>query len=476
MTNVIDNNQEVKEQSAEEITAAVSNVPPLSVSEQMKIYEKKVIASILHNKEVKQYVLDNNIDYRFFPVYEKIMKIFNSLANGTVEPSIELVVTQLNLSTEREKEMLLDMLEELKNYIIDLEEVKVYLQMLKKQYKIRRYYSFALDLQEMVEKEKINPLNSEFDELDKEIDFRFSKLLEEYSKSDRIDMGASQGYEMLVEDMNDSLHSESKQVVTTGYEEIDRIYNGGNLKGTYTIIAARPAMGKTVFMLNEAIEAAKAGTKCIFISIEMNQIQCFQRIIAKIAGIDSGKLQQPKEMTPEDWKRLRQAATDIVELLDGKLWIIEVTELNNQRMRRIIQEYKKKYTIDSVYVDYVQIMSTDKGNKPELESEYANISEGIRKVAKSENVSITVGSQLSRGIESREDKRPKMSDLRNSGAFEQDAARVIGLYRDEYYYPETTEEPGILEYIILKNRFGSSNTKVKFKYNIHQQDIFPSAA
>lgn len=471
MTNV----QENIIQNAEELTAANSSGPPLNIQEKLKVYEKKVVASILHVPEIKQYALENNIDYRFFPTYEKIMKMFNSLANGTVEPTVPLLVAQLNLTHEREKDMLLKMLAGLKEYSVELEEVKVYLQMLKKQYKIRRYHEFAIDLQRMVEQEKINPLDSDFDEFDKEVDFRFSKLLEEYSKSDRIDMSPSQGYELVADDMNESLHSESRQVVSTGYEEVDKIYNGGNLKGTYSILAARPAMGKTVFMLNEAIESAKAGTKCVFVSIEMNQIQCFQRIIAKIARIDSGKLQQPKEMLPEDWTKLRQAATDIVNLLEGKFWVVEVTELNNQRLRRIIQEYKKKHQIDSVYVDYVQIMSTDKGLKPELESDYANISEGLRKVAKAENVSITVGSQLSRDIEKRDDKRPKMSDLRNSGAFEQDAARVIGLYRDEYYNVDT-EEPGVLEYIILKNRFGSSNTSIKFKYNIEQQDIFPKIA
>ncbi|MFP3725700.1 DnaB-like helicase C-terminal domain-containing protein [Priestia filamentosa] len=452
------------------------NMKTLKVERQLKLYEQKVVASILHNKQVGQYVIDNNLDYRFFPTYEKIMKIFSSLANGTVEPTVELLITQLNLSTESENETLLSMLEGLKEEVVELEEVKVYLQMLKKQYKIRRYYDFATDLQHMIEKEKINPLDSEFDELDKEIDFRFSQLLEEYSKTDRIDMSVSQGYEHVLKNVEESLHTENRQVIPTGYEEVDNVYNGGNLKGTYSIVAGRPAMGKTVYMLNECIESSKSGANNIFISIEMNQIQCFQRIIAKIAGIDSGKLQQPRNMTSSDWTKLRKAATDIVELLDGKLWIVEVTELNNQRMRRIIQEYKKKHDIDSVYVDYVQIMSTDKGNKPELESDYANISEGIRKTAKAENVSIIVGSQLSRSIESREDKRPKMSDLRNSGAFEQDAARVVGLYRDEYYNPETTEEPGILEYIILKNRFGASNTTVKFKYNIHQQDIFPNVA
>jgi len=218
-------------------------VPGLKLTDKLRIYERKVVASIIHSKQVGQYAVDNNLDYRFFPTYEKIMKIFSSLSNGTVEPTAELVISQLDLSNEREKETLLQMLNELKEDVVELEDVKVYLQMLKKQYKISRYFHFAIELQQMVETEKINPLNAEFDELDKEIDFKFSRLLEEYSKSDRIDMGMSQGYEHLLEDVEESLHSESKQVVTTGYEEVDRVYNGGNLKGTYTIYAGRPAMG-----------------------------------------------------------------------------------------------------------------------------------------------------------------------------------------------------------------------------------------
>lgn len=227
-------------------------------------------------------------------------------------------------------------------------------------------------------------------------------------------------------------------------------------------------------MLNEALESAQKGTKSIFISIEMTMIQCFQRIVAKLAGIDSGKLQQPKEMTTEDWKKLKMAAEEVVDLFNGKLWIIEVSSLNNARLRRIIQDHKKKHDIDNVYVDYVQIMSTDKGEKPETESDYASISQGIRITCKEENVHIAVGSQLSREVEKRDDKRPKASDLRNSGAFEQDAARVVGLYRDEVYNKET-EEPNIMEVIILKNRFGTAHVAIKLKYDIKKQSIYSIA-
>ena len=205
----------------------------------------------------------------------------------------------------------------------------------------------------------------------------------------------------------------------------------------------------------------------------MTMVQIFQRIVAKLAGIDGGKLQRPEDMRSEDWKKLKQAAEEVVELFDGKFWVIEVSKLNNSRLRRFVRDYKKKYAIDTIYVDYVQIMSTEKGETPETESDYNKISQGLRITAKEEGVAIVVGSQLNRKSEEREDKRPKMSDLRNTGAFEQDAARIAGLYRDEVYNKET-EEPNIMEYIILKNRFGDIVT-LKKRYDIAKQNILTTA-
>lgn len=440
-------------------------------SQQMKEYERKVVASILFSETVKAYALDNEMDVRFFlsPVYEKLMKTFNQLANGTIEPSIELMLSEISPESDAEKEHWGNFFSKLKEDVVSLDTVKMYLQMLKKQYKVKKYEQFADELKEMVEKEKISPLSSDFDDLDKEIDYRFSSLVEEYTTDDKVEMSMVEGFEFHADDMKESLHTESKSVVKTGYEEVDRVYNGGHLRGTLNLIAARPAMGKTVYMLNEAIEAAKSGEKVVFISIEMTMIQCFQRIVAKIAGIDGGRLQEPKKMTTDDWKKLRQAATEVVEIFDGKFWVIEVAELTVSRLSRMVREYKKKYDIDTVYVDYIQIMSTNEGKTPEKESDFAAISQGLRILPKVEDIVLVAGSQLNRDVEKLENKRPTAAHLRNTGTLEQDAARIVGLYRDEVYNPDT-EEPNTLEYIILKNRFGERKT-IKFKYDLQRQDI-----
>lgn len=445
-------------------------------STQMEEYELKVVASIFFNEKMKVYALDNEMDVRFFPSpdYGKVMKIFNQLANSTLEPNVDLVLSQLSPNTASEQKKWSDFFDKLKENVVEIDTAKMYLQMLKKQYKIKKYYEFADELKSMVENEKISPLSSDFDDLDKEIDYRFSSLIEEYTTDDKVEMSMVEGFEYQAEDMHESLHSEAKSVVKTGYEEVDRVYNGGHLRGTFNIIAARPAMGKTVYMLNEAIEAAKSGEKVVFISIEMTMIQCFQRIVAKIAGIEGGKLQEPKKMTAEDWRKLRQAASEVVDIFDGKFWVIEVAELNISRLSRMVREYKKKHDIDTVYVDYLQIMSTDEGKTPDKESDFAAISQGMRILAKTEDVVVVAGSQLNREVEKNENKRPTMAHLRNSGSFEQDAARIIGLYRDEVYNPDT-DEPNTLEYIILKNRFGERKT-IKFKYDLERQDIISMVA
>lgn len=441
-----------------------------TTAERMKEYENKVVASIIYDEGVRQYAMDEEIDTRIFyiPLNEKIMRAFSSLRNAQREPNVELIIASQE-PKGNEEEAWRKYFEEMKNQVVDLNTVLTYIEMLKKQYKIKRYEEFADKLKDIVHSEKISPIAADFDEMDKEIDYEFAALLEEYRQNDRKDVNMAQGIELVLENLNDSLHSDNKEMSSTGYEEVDNLYNGGHLKGTYSIYAGRPGAGKTVLMINEAVEAALEGQQTLFISIEMNSIQCFQRIVAKLAGIDGGKLQNPQEMTTEDWKKLKKASQDVVKLFDNKFWIIEVTEMNNPRLRRIIQDYKKKHGIDAVYLDYIQIMSTEKGEKPEFESDYGAISEGLRKTSKGENIALVVGSQLSRDVEKRDDKRPKLSDLRNSGTLEQDAARVVGIYRDEYYNKET-EEPGVMEYIVLKNRFGATKT-IKLKYDAPRQNI-----
>jgi replicative DNA helicase len=234
-------------------------------------------------------------------------------------------------------------------------------------------------------------------------------------------------------------------------------------------------MGKTVWMLNSAIETAKTGSKVLFISIEMNLYQCFQRILSKVSNVSAQKIQQPKQMTPKEWKMIEEAGNEISDIYEEKFWIEEVTELTPPQLERKIKHYKKVHDIDIVYVDYAQIMLTKEGNEPKDQADFAQISGALRRVAKAQNVAVVVGSQLSRDVEKRPDKRPVMADIRNSGAFEQDAAQVVGLYRDAVYNPET-EKPNVLEFIVLKNRFGKGSVTIEFNYDLDKQAIFSNGS
>lgn len=445
-------------------------------SEKIKKIERAIVTSILFDERVKEYAIENEINERFIQSkgYKRVLKTFNKLANGSVPITLSVIKQQIysELKNETEQEHWENWFQTLNNeHIESVETLVTYIEILKKSYKVKRYSEFCDNLENLVKTEKISPLSSDFGDMEKKIDHYYSQIMEEFTDKTKKSMDFSEGFQYTIEKMKEAKESNVKEYVSTGYDELDKIYNGGLLKGTYSIIAARPAMGKTVTMLNQAVEGAKRGERTLFISIEMNLLQCFQRLIAKLADIDSGKLQLPELMTEEDWAKLRAAGKKLFSVFHKKFWIIEVTELSVNQLRRIIQEYKKKYDIDIAYVDYAQIMSTEQGGKPDTEGDYAGISEGLRKVSKSENVHISVGSQLNRKVEDRSDKRPLMSDLRNSGAFEQDAAYISGLYRDEVYN-ENSEKANILEYIILKHRFGDSNKAVEFAYNIKKQSIF----
>jgi len=240
------------------------------------------------------------------------------------------------------------------------------------------------------------------------------------------------------------------------------------------MIAARPGMGKTVIMLNMAIEAAKQGKRVLFLSLEMNLLQCFQRILSKLADVSGKKIQQPNFMSPKDWEKLEKAGKDITDLYEETFWIEEIVNLTVPQMEKKVKLYKKKYNVDIVFVDYAQIMLTKEGKEPNEQSDFAQISGALRRASKSQNVAIVVGSQLNRKVEERPNKRPMMSDIRNSGAFEQDAGVIIGLYRDAVYN-EDTDTPNVLEMIFVKNRFGKANGILKFDYDLDKQSIYSQA-
>ena len=240
--------------------------------------------------------------------------------------------------------------------------------------------------------------------------------------------------------------------LSTGMIDLDRQINGLN-NSDLVLVAARPAMGKTAFALNLALNVAKKYKKTVAIfSLEMSREQLAMRLLS-IEGCVDGKQMATGQLSADEWTRLSMASIALSETdirVDDNP-SITVAEMN-AKCRRVDR-------LGLVVVDYLQLMNGSgygKGGDSRV-NVVSEISRSLKIMAKELNVPVVCLSQLSRGPESRNDKRPMLSDLRESGAIEQDADEVLFLYRDEYYN-EDTEDKGIAECIVQKNRHGETGT------------------
>lgn len=247
-------------------------------------------------------------------------------------------------------------------------------------------------------------------------------------------------------------NKEATQGTQTGFSALDRVLAGMG-KSDLVLVGARPGMGKTSFALNLATNVAKQTKKtvCIF-SLEMSADQLVNRVLASEALVNSYAL-RTGELSPEDWEHLAVAAGD---LAGCDILIDDTSGMTVTAMKAKLRRVKN---LGLVVIDYLGLMQGD-GHKDNRVQEVSEISRSLKIMAKELMVPVVCCAQLSRGPESRTDKKPMLSDLRDSGAIEQDADTVIFLYRSEYYNNGDTggQETSIAEVIIAKNRHGSVGT------------------
>ena len=254
--------------------------------------------------------------------------------------------------------------------------------------------------------------------------------------------------------------------VASGFTALDRITSGWQ-NTELTIIAARPAMGKTAFVVSAMRNAAvEWGIPVAMFSLEMSATQLMLRLISAEAEIDSNKLRKGK-LENHEWVQLHQK---IKNLSSAPIYIDDTPALSILEMRAKCRRLKAQFDIGLVIIDYLQLMTAESGGggKGNREQEIAAISRAMKNLAKEINVPVIALSQLSRAVETRGgDKRPQLPDLRESGSIEQDADMVMFLYRPEYYKITQDEQgnstEGVGEVIIAKNRSGDVDT-VKLKF------------
>lgn len=258
----------------------------------------------------------------------------------------------------------------------------------------------------------------------------------------------------LINDTLDSLeeyqnHGGISSAISTGFADLDNKVIGIK-KGELTVLAARPSMGKTSFIMNlaEHISIKQQKTTALF-SMEMSKEQIMQRLVSSISLVDSCKMQKGL-LTEDDWSKIAQSTSLINK---SPLYLDDSTP---QTVSQIKAKCKEIKGLDIVFIDYLDYVMHE-GKIENRVQQISEITKGLKIMAKQLNIAVVLLVQLSRACEQRVNKRPILSDLRDSGAIEQDADLVIFLYRDEYYNPDT-DKKNLAEVITAKNRNGQTGT------------------
>ena len=278
----------------------------------------------------------------------------------------------------------------------------------------------------------------------------------------------------IMQDKDQKGYSPIKDVLVDTFTELEQLYNqkqhitgvptgfidldyktAGLHNSDLVLIAARPAMGKSAFALNLATNAAvKANVPVVLFSLEMSKEQMVNRILCSEAMVDSNKVRTGK-IDDEDWIKL---ANTMGELSEAPIYIDDTPGISINEIRAKCRKLKLEKNIGMVVIDYLQLVQgSSKRSQGSREQEISEISRSLKILAKEINVPVIALSQLSRAPEQRPDHRPMLSDLRESGAIEQDADIVMFLYRDDYYN-EDSEDKGLAEVILAKHRAGSTGT------------------
>lgn len=246
--------------------------------------------------------------------------------------------------------------------------------------------------------------------------------------------------------------------ITSGYPSLDKMISGFN-PSDLIIIAARPSMGKTAFALNTAFNAASAGKSILIFSLEMSSSQILQRLLSIKSGIGIQKIKNGF-LKDDDWKKLGNASNFLGNF---HINIADIPNITVIEMRATARRMKAAGKLDMIIVDYLQLIKGSNLRIENRQQEISEISRSLKGLARELDVPVIALSQLSRAVEQRADRRPMLSDLRDSGAIEQDADIVAFLYRDGYYNEKNDITNGDTEIIIGKQRNGPVGT-VKLKF------------
>lgn len=410
--------------------------------------EQAVIGSMLTDKDAIISAIEVLKEEDFYrednkTIYEAILNLYNR-----AEP-VDIITLKSELSSMGKLEAVggLEYLAELPDKVPTTANVEKYIKIVEEKSLLRNLIKTANDI-----------IKLGYDET-QDVEF----LMDQAEKKifDTIQSKNQKGYSSIKDILVDTfteleqLYNKKQHItgVPTGFADLD--YKTAGLHNSELIlVAARPAMGKSAFALNLATYAATRGNIPVAIfSLEMSKEQMVNRILCSEAMVDSNKV-RTGTIDDEDWAKLADASGILSE---SKIFIDDTPGISIMEIRAKCRKLKLEQNIGLVVIDYLQLIQGTGKRGASREQEISEISRSLKILAKEINVPVVALSQLSRAVEQRPDHRPMLSDLRESGAIEQDADIVMFLYRDDYYN-EDSEKKNIAEVILAKHRSGSTGT------------------
>ena len=429
-------------------------IPPHSIEG-----ESSVLGGLLLDNGAWDRVGDLLVDGDFYRYEHRLIySAISALINATKPADVITVYENLQAQGKADEVGGLVYLNSLAQYVPSAANIRRYAEIVRERSILRKLVSASDEI-------STSAFNTGGQEVAKILDIAEQKIFAIGEEGSRMKQGF-QGMESLVVQLLDRVveMSENPNDITgvpTGFYDLDRMLSGMQA-GDLIILAARPSMGKTALAVNIAEHVAlNEGLPVAVFSMEMGASQLAVRIVGSIGRIDQGNLRTGK-LKDDEWPRLTEA---IEKLRNVSLHIDETPGLTVSELRANARRLSRQCgKLGLIVVDYLQLMSVSSSMDSENRATaVGEISRGLKMLAKELQCPVIALSQLSRGVESRTDKRPMMSDLRESGAIEQDADVIMFIYRDDYYNKES-KEPNVTEIIIAKQRNGPTGmTKLFFQ-------------
>lgn len=445
-----------------------SKVPPHNTEA-----EQAVLASILIDANVAAEFIDIiQEEYFYTPAHKIIFSALQALARKGQALDLVTLATRLQDENNLDKAGGIDYISELVQTLPNAANVSSYLDVLREKNVLRQLISAGAEISRLG-----FSVSDEIDNLiDKAQDITSELGEKSFNKRDiepinEVLLRSSENLTKIIEEWG-----ANKDVtgVPSGFAALDKLTNGFQ-KSDLIIVAGRPGMGKTSFGLNVLLNAAKAGKKCAFFSLEMSSEQLVNRLISSEGEIGQNKLRTGNLTHDETYRHAEVMNT----LSKFDIYLDDTSQITVNQIKAKCRKLFNKKSLDMIFVDYLQIMGYNK-NAQNREQQISEISRSLKGLAKEYNVPVMALAQVNRNVEKSENKRPNLSDLRESGAIEQDADIIMFLYRDDFY-DKNTPLKNIAEIIVAKHRngetgtayvgFNPSFTQFDGKTNINQDEV-----